>query len=237
MRAQSGQAAVETVLAMPLLLFMVLGTLQLFVVLQGRILAQYAASRAVRHGAQNFGDCGSMYDAALVVLTPAINASFARGTNKGGRFADQVELRIVANRYLPAVDDTRNGPIVWMDRLEPPVGSIDPATEEEVWDLPPHKTLSVRMVFWAPLKIPFANWVFARMALAHWGLRELHTADPLMPVKKDAKWVQLSQGPRAEVRAELVARYDLGQYVFPVEVTYATRMMSPARFRQQNCPR
>lgn len=240
MKRRRGQAAVETALTLPLVVFMVLGALQLFTVMQARILAQYAASRAVRSGAMNFGDCYSMYDAALLVLLPAIDASFARTANKGDRLAAEVIARL-GNRYLPGRDDGRDGPIVWMDRLQPDVGSIDPLTEEDVWNLPrpdgPERTFEVRMVFWAPLKIPFAGQVFARMAMAHWGIRALHTADPLMPVKRDANWVQLSAGPRDEIANELERRYDRKQYVFPIEVTYATHMQSPARFRRADCPR
>ena len=45
---ESGQAAVESALVMPLAVFLILGTLQLFMLLQGRIMAEYAAWRAVR---------------------------------------------------------------------------------------------------------------------------------------------------------------------------------------------
>jgi hypothetical protein len=236
MRPRRGQAAVETALTLPLLVFMILGAIQLFMLMQARILAQYAASRAVRAGAQNFGDCFTMYDAAHLVLLPAIDSGFAKDPARGRKYADEVRLRMQSNRYVPSEDDGRDGPVVWMDRLEPLVGSVR-ADEEETWDLPPHRFLDVRMVFWAPLKIPFANWVFVRIAMAHFGLRELHTADPLMPVKRDANWVRYSSGPRGELAAELVRRFDLKQYVFPIQVTYATRMMSPVRFTEQNCPR
>ena len=40
---QSGQAMVEAALSLPLVVFLVLGTLQLFLMLQARVLAQYAA--------------------------------------------------------------------------------------------------------------------------------------------------------------------------------------------------
>jgi hypothetical protein len=242
MSRRRGQAAVETALTLPLVLFMILGALQLFMVMQARILAQYAASRAVRAGAQSFGDCKTMIDVAHLVLLPAIDATFARvKSNIGNRYANDVQLRMGGNKYLGAAtggitDGTLNGPVVWFDRATP-VAPF-PASEEENWDLPPHKVLSVRMVFWAPLKIPFANWIFARIALAQWGARELHTADPLMPVKKDANWVAASSGPRStDLKPELDLRYAQGQYVFPIEVWYATRMMSPARFTNQNCPR
>ena len=232
---ERGQAAVETALTLPLILFIILGSLQLFMLMQARILAQYAASRAVRAGAQNFGDCYAMYDAAHVVLLPAIDARFARGGANGNRFASDVQQRMQNNRYVPALDDRRDGPVVWMDRRSPRVPL--PANEEEVWDLPPAKFLDVRMVFWAPLKIPFANWVFVRLAMAHFGLRDLRSADPLMPFKRDAKWVRLDDGPDAELAVELTQRYDAKQYVFPIVVSYATRMMSPARFTIQNCQR
>ena len=228
MRRARGQAALETALTLPLVVFMFLGTLQLFVVLQARILAQYAVSRATRHGALNFGDCLSMADAATLVLVPALDASFARTPAKGAAYAAAVSEHL---------DDARSGRLLWLDRLQPDPARLDRALEEEVWDLPPHHTFEVRMVFWAPLAIPFAGPLFARVALAHWGVRELHDADPLMPVKRDAQWVQGSAGPQRSISEELERRYDAQEYAFPIVVTHATRMMSPARFRDAACPR
>ena len=49
-RRDSGQALVESALTLPLLVFMVLGTLQLFMMLHARIMTQYAAYKAVRAG-------------------------------------------------------------------------------------------------------------------------------------------------------------------------------------------
>src|SRR3954466_13898454 len=99
-RGDAGQAAVETALTLPLVLFMILGALQLFMVMQARILAQYAASRAVRAAAQNFGDCYTMRDVAHLVLLPAIDAKFANGGSTGAKYATQAQLRMNKNRYL-----------------------------------------------------------------------------------------------------------------------------------------
>ncbi len=237
-RRQSGQAAVEFALVMPLVIFMILGSLQLFVLGQARIAAQYAASRATRLGAMNHANCNAIIKPAIAVLMPAIDPSYARGPGVGAAYANAVRTRL-GNRYLPARDGGRTGPIVWVDRVRPLASNLDPATEEDLWNLPtptgPRRVLEVRMVFWAPMKIPFANWVFARMALAHWGLRDLNTADPLMPVKRNAGWTQASQPPSARIGAELQLRYDMGEFVFPIEATYAMRMMSPPRFAKQNC--
>ena len=240
-RRQSGQAAVETALTLPLVVFMVLGSVQLFMVNQARILAQYSLSRAAHVGSLNNANCLAMRQAAVVILMPAINARFAREGGIGATFAREAWNHARNNRFTPGSDDGRTESIVWLDRVRPLKSDIDPVKEEDEWNAPdgPDRALELRMVFWAPLKIPFANWVFHRMALAHWGLRELHTADPLMPVKRDAKWVQTSNAPPA-IRAELLARYDNRHFAFPVEVTYATKMMSPVRFsnsNDQNCPR
>ena len=54
---------------MPLTIFLILGTLQLFMMLQGRIMAEYAAFAAVRAGSRQHGDCKPMVHAALAGLT------------------------------------------------------------------------------------------------------------------------------------------------------------------------
>src|SRR5262245_55612612 len=73
--SDSGQAAVESALVLPLSLFVVLGFLQLFLVLQARILAQVAVSRAVRAGSVNHGDCEAMTHTAIAALLPSITAT------------------------------------------------------------------------------------------------------------------------------------------------------------------
>jgi hypothetical protein len=237
---ESGQAAVEAALTLPLTVFMVLGALQLFMLMQARIMAQYAAGRAAHSGSVNNANCFAMVKSAIGIVMPAIDSSWARGgTNNGGAYANAV-IRHLNNKYLGASDGNRTGPIIWIDRVRPLRGTVNAATEEETWDLPvpqgPDRTLEIRMVFWAPLKVPFANWVFARMALATWGIEEYHAVDPLMPAKKDANWYAESPPPASKIATELLTRYDAQEYVFPVVVTYAMRMMSPPRFgSKQDC--
>ena len=245
MKRARGQAAVETALTMPLLLFMVLGTIQLFLLLQGRILAQYAAGRATRMGAMNFAKCDPMMRSAIAILLPAIDASFARGGVSGAQYAVEVKKRSTTNRYSPADDAGRDGPVVWVDRVRPIAGTINKVTEEDTWNLAPpdgpDRTLEVRMTFWFPLKIPFANWIFARLALAHWGVEEYRAVSPYLAATRDAKWTMdpTAVAPPAAISSELQTRYHSSppQYVFPIQATSAMRMMSPARFVGQACPR
>ena len=95
------------------------------------------------------------------------------------------------------------------------------------------------MTFWFPLKIPFANWIFARLALAHWGVEEYHAVNPYLLATRDAKWVKdsVSVTPPSAIVLEMQTRYHDSppQYVFPIQATSAMRMMSPARFAAQAC--
>src|SRR5882762_470367 len=72
---EAGQAAVEAALTLPLAVFLMLGTLQLFLLLQARIIAQHAVYKAVRAGSLNSGDCVPMQQAAVAVLLPSITAT------------------------------------------------------------------------------------------------------------------------------------------------------------------
>jgi hypothetical protein len=232
---------VEAAITLPLTLFMVLGALQLFLLLQGRILAQYAVGRATRMGALNHAKCDPMVKSAIAILLPAIDPSFALSPSVGAAYANEVKARSNANLYRPGKDGGRNGPVVWIDRIRPLAAGIDPALEEDEWNLPegPDRTLEVRMTFWFPLKVPFANWAFARLSMAHWGVEEYRQASPYILVAKDARWVQSPTGaaPPANVSNELRARFYASppQYVFPIQASSAMRMMSPARFTVQNC--
>ena len=243
MRRARGQAAVETALTLPLVLFMLLGTLQLFTLLQGRILAQYAVGRATRMGSLNHGKCDPMVKSAIAILMPAIDPSFATEApgSTGAEYARETKLRSAKNSYQATKDAGRDGPVVWLDRVRPLVGTINPAFEEDVWNLPegPDRTLEVRMTFWFPLKIPFANWAFARLAMAHWGVEEYPNVSPYMVAARDAKWTRGAGvvAPATRITNKMKARFYSSppQYVFPIQATYAMRMMSPARFVLQNC--
>src|SRR3954452_1659625 len=78
-RALSGQAAVEAALTMPLMTFVLLGSLQMFMMMHARILTQLAAFQATRAASMNHGNCERMVHAAILQLLPAIEP-FAKPT-------------------------------------------------------------------------------------------------------------------------------------------------------------
>jgi hypothetical protein len=225
----SGQAAVETALTLPLTLFIVLGTLQLFMMLQARLMTEHAVFEATRAGALSSGNCTRMKHAALLTLLP----TFTR-TDSPARVANAFRARNT-NAFAPSLDSGHNGEILWLYRENPaPPGRADDETFDDP-DRPQPFTLETRMVFWFPMRIPFANWVIARAQLAAWGLADYNAVDPLMPAATahwtaDASAGQL--GPYASlIKSTMQARTNspTGTYVFPIQATAAMRMMTPPR--------
>ncbi|WP_309243025.1 pilus assembly protein [Hyalangium versicolor] len=230
----------EAALTLPLTVFVILGTLQLFLLLQARSLTQYAVFHAVRTGSVKHGNCEAMTHAAIATLLP----SFAR-TDSAGALGSAFRVHR-DNVFNPGWDSGHSGSIVWLVRERPTSAEIR-ADEEESFDDPARYAglddvmrLEVRMVFWYPMRIPFANWVLTRMFLAHLGMMDYSDADPLMPVHR-ARW-RPGTAPvtwEGAIRDELLARTGRKEYVFPLQATYTMRMMTPARaleFTEQNCP-
>jgi hypothetical protein len=236
---QSGQAAVEAALTLPLSVFLILGTLQMFLMMQARILTEYAAFHAVRTGSVKHGDCEAMTHAAIATLLP----TFAR-TDSAQALGDAFRAHR-EDKYKPNLDMGYNGDIVWIARSRPTLADIS-LTEEEDFDDPARYSdaddvtrLEARIVFWYPLRIPLANWVLSRMFLAHLGLQTYTGINPLMPVYR-ANWATGASAFPLDyaIRNELSARVGRNEFVFPLQATYAMRMMTPPRpryFETQNC--
>lgn len=244
---QSGQAAIETALVLPLTLFLVLGSLQLFLLQQGRIAAQYAAFQSARTGSLSHGACKPMTHAALLTLLPNVH-SFLGDPNLSGTPSQrlgQAFTRIKDNHYGGYRWGTWTSPgamdesIVWVMRE----GRAPTVADVTGFDQPlsggePFR-LEVRLIYWAPLRIPMADWMYARIAAARMGILPYTKFDPLVVTRKTTDWsggtFTLENQLAAEFRKRLVA----GHYVFPIAVTSTMRMMTPPRlseFVQQNCP-
>src|SRR5687767_12417322 len=157
---ESGQAAVEAALTLPLLVFLILGTLQLFMMLQGRIMAEYAAFQAVRAGSRHHGDCTPMIHAAMGGLLPTVEPFARPGSGSTAqRLADAWAARLgpdlrrqpVAN-YEPGRDSGHDGPIFWLVRESPRTVSLN-EKEDLDFDTPSGdgsnaKRLEVRLIYW-----------------------------------------------------------------------------------------
>jgi hypothetical protein len=233
---------VEAALTLPLVVFLVLGTIQLFMMLQGRIMAEYAAFRATRAASVRHGDCTAMTHAAILALLPNINSFLGRGYSgsPSEKLGQAFALRR-DNRYRPGSqgdqDGQHSGPIVWIIRD----GDRFQGREDSNFDEPRTTVMrqETRLVYWFALRIPFADWVISRMVLAHWGLKTYNAQNPLMLTQK-ANWQEI-QDPGLEnaIYQEMLSRADNGEYVIPIHASASLRMMTPAQgqyFRTKNCP-
>jgi hypothetical protein len=250
-QGQSGQAAVEAALTLPLMLFMFLGTMQLFMMLQGRLMAEHAAFKATRVGSVNHGDCQRMTHAAIAALVPSFYTYLgpnAPGNTPVEKYAQAFRARTFNkpndNQYDPGPDSGHDRAVVWILRQKPTIGEVTPASEDQFDDPQPRGNneigyrLEVRLIYWYPMRIPFANWVMAAMFRAYFGLQNYRYQNPLMMTQK-ANWTAESSNkiPNA-IAAEFDARYQRKQYAFPISAAYAMRMMTPPRerfFTSQNC--
>ncbi|MBX7100065.1 MAG: pilus assembly protein [Myxococcaceae bacterium] len=245
MRRARGQAAVAAALTLPLAVFMMLGTLQLFALLQARILAQYAATRAARAGSVNFGSCKAMEQAAIAVLVPVLDRGFAReapGVDQARAFWRAYDgSRDNTFEWPGRAAGTPATPVVWIDRRKPDFRGGGVAENEWSWPTAggglDFRHLEIRMVLWAPMQIPFANWLFARLALARWGLMDFTGVNPYAPADGTVTWsaesgaLAVPGAVATELRRATLAK----TYTFPVEVSAVVQMMSPPRWGPRQC--
>jgi hypothetical protein len=242
---ESGQAAVETAITLPLVVFLVLGTLQLFMMMQGRLMAEYAVFRATRVGSVRHGDCEAMTHAAVVALMPSFYSYLGRG-GAGGTPGQRLAAAFAARRnnpfnqfrYVPGPDGNHDGVILWLIREAPIAATVpDDDGNFDQWDAGIRR-LEMRLIYWFPLKIPFADWVISRMVLARWGWQDYSAQNPLMATQR-AQWQQTQAlNVEAAIRAEVMARFAARQYVMPIQASASLRMMTPLQrryFATQNC--
>lgn len=235
---ERGQAAVESALVLPLTLFLVLGSLQLFLMFQARVMAEYAAFRATRAGSVNHGDCEAMNHAALAALLPTLRPTTnpdelanAFGAVRDNRFGDG---------YTTSVTGIENEEVVWIFRERPLAGDI-PNVEDRAFDarFSEPMQLQVRLVYWYPMRIPFADWVIYRAAAASMGVARYAAQNPLLLTEK-ADWRQESSDTLTdEVLSRVRSNVSSRTYLFPIQASHTMRMMTPAKQQyfegSQNC--
>lgn len=215
MRRESGQAAVETALVMPLFVFILLGSLQLMLMHQARFLTKYAAYKAVRAGSLHNGKQQVMVDAALAVLLPMVgdvNADRVYGTRDPAGY-QRAWQALRNNRYAGTE-------IVEVAVCEAPGGGDFDDPDFVGGSLFASK-LAIQLTFNYRLIIPFANGVL-------WWMVYGHEHPGLLEVLRTGRVPRSSVSPRqasAKV-ASLVGMAGNHQYVLPIRAGWTMRMFS-----------
>lgn len=175
-RGDSGQAAVEAALTLPLLIVAGACALQLAAIQQARLFVEYAATCAVRAGIVWSGNPERMRDAALFALVPV-----TAGGPLGNAWERTRRLDSDLQDVLPPPDDApavmREARLLGLVRVDPVVyGPRDwPAPELDFDALgATDALLGVRVRLWYELRIPVASSVLFHAWFAANALGTLH---------------------------------------------------------------
>ncbi len=241
---QAGQAAVETAIVLPLMLFLILGLLQMNLAYQARMVAEYAAYNAVRSGSLHNASKKAMRNAALAVLLPTVANPFpgqiasVAPTTGALPWAEKYLIATVASgKYLSTLG--------MMDIVE--VNVCNPSTEiipdtdlldtkELDFDDPARSSLiatgsrsqnsvdklrrgrlSIQLTYNYNMPIPFANWVIWQMQTGS------HIVDTLR-LKPKSRF-GMPEIPDFGSKYWQVGQF-AKQYIMPIRVDYSMRMQS-----------
>ena len=217
LRGEQGSAVVEAAILLPAMVFLVLMTLQLTLLQQARLMADYAAFAAARtgivqngnNGTDNGGTDGPMHDAAAFAVLPSFGRtdSFAALAVTAARFkAEDVALKAAGLSQIrvfvlnPVSGDFSkwgahlNGQELDFDDVRPS------ATEATL--------LSLQVRYLYELRVPFANKAIQSL----W----------MLAAGKD-----FADGTPEGVKiASLAAAGAAGRFYLPVEAFYTMRMQS-----------
>jgi hypothetical protein len=247
-RGEEGQAVVEAAILLPAMVFLLLMTIQLAMLQQARLMADYAAYSAARtgivqngnNGTNNAGTDGPMHDAAVLAVLPTYGRtdSFAALATTAARF--KAEDLLLKPAGLSQVRVFVLNPVAadfasWGGHLN--------GQELDFDDLRPGAAeatlLSLQVRYLYELRVPFANkmiqslWLAARAGLLEqwrgfdWTAPRLTKADAVSASRAAAGGKTVADGtPEGINAAALVAAGAAGRFYLPVEAYYTMRMQS-----------
>lgn len=254
-KGERGQAAVETALVMPLMVFLVLGILQLGLITQARVMAKYAAYRAARVGAMNHANVDAMRNAALLHLLPVLVSSdeVIMPTGSPGEVISKMAVMSLQNATTAVpgarqVDVVICGPI--RTELEGggthPIGRADQqqmhsygSRNEVDFDDPAlminngdshRRAMGIRKFNRTRLRIQVQLLYRMPIPFANWVMTHLYLGTQLprelMLGKDRNNFASGNRGAGSSQVNKVRAAAFMGVYTLPINVTYAMRMQS-----------
>jgi len=176
-QGERGQVIVEQAIILPMMVFLVLGIVQLTMIQQARIATEYAAYNAARAGIVYNGDKDMMTRAAFISLIPTMGRSDTWSAwFQTALIASikQAASSVIDGLDLPGLSGVQ---MVDVEILEPSDASIFDSggshLDKKQLDFDDYRTnvaeanlLSVQVRYYYEMRIPFANWMIQSMWLA-----------------------------------------------------------------------
>ncbi|MFL5320959.1 MAG: TadE/TadG family type IV pilus assembly protein [Myxococcaceae bacterium] len=222
---ETGQAAVESALVLPLFVFLILGIIQLGLMHQARLLTKYAAYRAVRAGSINGADPDKMKSAAIAALLPVIARGHSVTKTAGASnflqkwFIHRVGLQGKVADY-PVMDNVRVdicGPLQNQVGGGQEMDFDDPKNsfpDTPNWATAQVTKLKAQVLLNYQLIIPFANTVIH-------GIYTNMGTNPVLRLGKTGK--DETGGIK---HTDYLVPAMMGVYLIPIRATYTMRMQS-----------
>jgi hypothetical protein len=220
---ERGQAAVESAIVLPLMVFMLLGVLQMTLAYQARLVNEYAAFKVARSASVYRLDCERMVRAGLMALVPTVSRT---GTGNHQKRYLSAARELIANNTPPFAGI--GIPLVRIDyRVS---GYTGRPFDQQLLPAEEPMKVHVRLAYYWEYRIPFANWIITRVWLAsHTGLAWATGADPITPVRRTAGTVAAANESSTEISRDVaVVRQAIARNYFttPLVSTWSMRMMS-----------
>ncbi len=224
---------VETAIVMPLMLFIILGLLQLMLMHQARYMTKYAAYKAARAGAVHRAKVSAMEDAALAVLLPMAG----RTNQESSAFKASSGMEYVTS-WNSIQGNTQYGfKVAEVTTCHPLRGQINQTTDFEDparvaggdWKSFDNSKLMVQVTFYYRMFIPFANGVLWWITYGQEN-QELLRVMRLAKIDKGSGQAQQGTllGTKNEKRTiqEVAGLAQQKIYILPIRASYAVRMQS-----------
>ena len=140
LRSQRGQAAVETAIAMPCMVFLFLGILQLTMLHHAALMTEYAAYQACRTGIVRNGNVALMQNASRFVLAPTVIGGAGLYPAGGGVIREgnqglvDIAAKVASLEAADAIIGALGGPkVIRVDIVSPTLSEFSFAASKTPW--------------------------------------------------------------------------------------------------------
>jgi hypothetical protein len=244
---QSGQAAVESAIVLPLFVFLILGTLQLGLMHQARLMTKYAAYKAVRAGSLHNAHVEEMEKAALAVLLPLVSArasgaggiEYIRPVGSAQEFS--TKWNEVVTNQMPGIP-LKYAEVTVCGPTREDIGSSgseldfdDPQnTSPSGWRESERTKLRVQVTFNYRMFVPFADWVIYHTARGRELAEVLRTGKVKAAEQSKVSTRRFAGAQTSESTYENAAAQRI--YIMPIRATYTMRMQSNFYLNTRSLP-